>query len=161
MTLRIEEVWRPVPGYEGLYEVSDQGRVRSLPRERTAGRILKPNRSNTGYLTVNLYKGGDHTVTVHSLVAAAFIGTRPAGMQVRHLNGDRLDPRRVNLAYGTATQNTIDSVVHGTHFEARRTACPKGHLYTEANIRRTPSRPNARYCRECERLRGKGPGALA
>ena len=140
--------------------MSDQGRVRSLPRERTPGQLLKPNVNSNGYLTVNLYRRGDHTLTVHSLVTAAFLGPRPADMQVRHLNGDRLDPRLVNLAYGTPSQNMSDSVAHGTHSAAGRTACPKGHPYTRANIRRIPSRPNARYCRECERARGKGPGAL-
>lgn len=156
------EEWRPVVGYEGLYEVSDQGRVRSLPRHGTRGQILKPYVGNRGYPTVNPARDGENrTLPIHRIVAEAFLGPRPEGLVVRHLNGKHNDPRLANLAYGTPRQNQIDSVMHGTHSRAVRTHCPTGHEYTEANIRRVPSRPGARYCRECERLRGKGPGRLA
>jgi hypothetical protein len=154
-----DEQWRPVAGYEGLYEVSDLGRVRSLPRKGTSGGVLRPHLGNRGYLTVNPCRDGrNRALPVHHLVTRAFLGQLPEGMQVRHLDGDPTNPRLSNLAYGTRRENQLDSVRHGTHSRTVRTNCPQGHLYTEANIRRIPSRPNARYCRECERDRGKGPG---
>lgn len=52
------EEWRDIRGYEGLYQVSNLGRVKSIPREKTKGGILKPLKDTTGYLSVNLYKNG-------------------------------------------------------------------------------------------------------
>ena len=158
----MSEEWRPVVGYEELYEVSDLGRVRSVPRKGTSGQILKPYVGNRGYLTVNpSINGRNHTMPIHHVVALAFLGPRPFGAQIRHLNGDRTDPHLSNLSYGSQSENQLDSVQHGTHAKAARTHCPRGHEDAEANIRRIPSRPNARYCRSCERDRGKGSGPLA
>lgn len=70
----IGEIWRPVKGYEGLYEVSNKGRVRSLHGGRI--RILKPNPNKKGYMRINLFKGGNgkHKMyEVHRLVAIAFL----------------------------------------------------------------------------------------
>lgn len=68
----MNENWRAVVGYEGLYEVSDQGRVRSLKFGKT--RILKYGKAGAGYLVVNLCKDGKHKLMyVHRLVAEAFI----------------------------------------------------------------------------------------
>jgi len=122
-----DETWRPIAGFEGLYEVSDLGRVRSLPREirngphgrtRREGRILAP-RIRRRYLAVTLSRSGDHlTVSVHGLVAAAFIRPCPPGQQVRHGPSGKLDNRAVNLSYGTPAENSADKVRDGTvtHF---------------------------------------------
>lgn len=59
--------------------------------------------------------GKQKTVRVHQLVAEAFIGTCPKGMQARHLDGNRMNPCLSNLEYGTATQNEADKKQHGTH----------------------------------------------
>ena len=69
------EHWRAIAGYEGLYEVSDQGRVKSINYNRTGTeKILKPMKTPCGYLLVSLYKDGQRkTITVHRLVATAFI----------------------------------------------------------------------------------------
>ena len=67
-----EEIWCPINGYEGLYEVSDQGRVKSLKFGKE--RILKPGRNTQGYLLVNLWKNGEHKwYLVHRFVAKTFI----------------------------------------------------------------------------------------
>ena len=113
------ELWQPVVGYEGLYEVSDQGRVRSLPRFRAGrsygGRLLKPCMDSRGYLLARLSRNGHTTtVTVHKLVAAAFLGPCPKGQVVRHgVNGVH-DNSPANLSYGTQADNINDKRRDGT-----------------------------------------------
>jgi hypothetical protein len=68
-----------------------------------------------GYLSVKLSRDGDcYTWFVHRLVTAAFLGPLPDDMETRHLNGDWLDNRLVNLIYGTSLENSADAVQHGT-----------------------------------------------
>lgn len=142
------ERWLPVPGYEGLYEISDQGRVRSFHASRS-GRMLKPSPASAGYLAVSLVKGrSKRTRTIHSLVASAFLGPRPSGQEVRHLDGNPANSTLGNLKYGTKSENRKDSVKHGTHKNTRKTRCPAGHLYTPENIYRRPG-SNERQCRIC------------
>lgn len=117
------EEWRDIPEYEGMYQASDLGRVRSVDRPvrcisggvettRTAkGRILKPSVLPTGHLTIHL--GRRKTTTVHIVVAAAFIGSRPDGNDVAHLNGDPADNKPSNLAYVTRTENSQHVAAHG------------------------------------------------
>lgn len=115
------EAWRPVVGYEGSYEVSNLGRVRSLDRvawtkackrrcgffRTLKGRILELHPDGkAGYLRVSLGKGTHRSV--HALVAEAFVSARPKGAQIRHLNCDLTDNRAVNLAYGNASDNAHD-----------------------------------------------------
>ena len=99
------ERWLPVPDYEGMYEVSDFGRVRSLPRKYAGGRILKQSMS-AGGLAVGLSRDGKgRTVRVHILVTRAFLGPCPEGQEVCHGPAGRLDNRLVNLSYGTHLKN--------------------------------------------------------
>ncbi len=106
------ERWLPVAGYEGLYEVSDLGRVRSLPRQTRrgvrGGKILKPQTSagSKGYLFVNLCRDGTMWhVAVHRLVLEAFDRPCPPGMEARHGPGGKLDASLVNLRWGTRAEN--------------------------------------------------------
>lgn len=118
------EEWRPVEGYVGLYEVSNLGRVRSLPRfvrsrgggtASIDGRILKPSPVEGGYLQVRLARDGrQKAVNIHRLVLAAFCGPRPPGMETRHLNNDPADNRVENLRWGTRKENAADKELHGT-----------------------------------------------
>lgn len=111
------EVWRDIPGYEGKYQASDQGRIRSLDRRVNiccgatrlmSGRVLKPAASKYDpHLTVVLGHGEAGT-TVHKLVALAFLGPRPEGHDVRHLDGNPQNNRADNLAYGTRAENIYD-----------------------------------------------------
>ena len=120
------EEWRPVVGYEGQYEVSNMGRVRSLDRmclgkdgkwELHHGKLLKPwicNQSkdpNNQYRMV--YLPNKKHKTVHSLVAEAFIGPRPPKHDVMHLNGIRYDNRVENLRYGTRSENLKQTHEYG------------------------------------------------
>lgn len=151
------EAWKPVVGYEGDYEISDLGRVRShkMWRGQAGSRLLSPLFGNKGYLTVALSGAGgrNRKPTIHSLVMAAFVGPRPDDQEVRHLNGQAHDNRLVNLAYGTHAENYGDMFRHGTHPMASRTHCKNGHEFTEENstIETTKSGSSFRRCRACVR----------
>jgi len=118
------ERWVPVVGYEGLYDVSDLGRVRSLARTvlrrdgrvlPLMGRTLRQVPGGRGYLHVTLHRDGEaQTHPVHRLVGEAFLGPLPVGQQTRHGPGGALDNRLVNLSYGTPTENCDDKVRDGT-----------------------------------------------
>lgn len=161
MTTR--EEWRPVPGYEGFYEVSSRGRVRSLDRVvvnanghsvRREGKILSPGFTYNGYPRVSLNRGGARKVrTIHRLMAAAFIGPRPDGMEVRHINGIPTDNVVENLSYGTSSENTRDCIKHGRHNNASRTHCRRGHEFSPENTR--VDGDGRRVCRACESARGR------
>ncbi len=118
--MRESEAWRPIPGYEGIYEVSSLGRVRSIDRvdcagKRQKGRIRKLGALESGYLKVDLSKGGVlSSHTVHSLVALAHIGPRPIGMWVAHNDGVRTNCAASNLRYATPSDNHADKLRHGT-----------------------------------------------
>ncbi|SRR6266700_883896 len=132
------ERWLPVARYEGLYEVSDLGRTRSLRRKTASGfrggRVLKGRAHPSGHFQVTLSaENVASTKYVHQLVAEAFIGERPAGQEVRHLDGDPANNARSNLAYGTKGDNVLDAVRHGTHWNASKTHCIHGHELTPEN----------------------------
>ena len=127
----MQELWAPVVGWEGFYEVSDLGRVKSLDRvvmrsngspQRCRERILKPSTNGDGYLNVGLTKNGaKSTRLVHALVAEAFIGPRPDGLMVLHGERGQLDNRPENLSYGTyADNNGRDKVRDGTQLTGER-----------------------------------------
>jgi len=120
------ETWRAVIGWEGLYEVSDLARVRSLRRmTRTGmrgGQILKPVVNDTGAHVVVLHDSGrKRYVFVYDLVAEAFIGPKPPGQEVLHGGDDRLDSTLANIRYGTRSENLIDAAVNGKHPTAKLT----------------------------------------
>ena len=118
------EEWRPVPGYVGLYEVSDEGRVRSLPRMTIGrngrrhivhGRILCLGTSHNGYKTAELSRdGAARKFRVNRLVAEAFIGPALPGLVACHNDGDRANNRAENLRWDTYQANSDDMDVHGT-----------------------------------------------
>lgn len=158
------ETWRPVVGYEGAYEVSDLGRVRSLDRMVYAGRgrerehVGRVLSVHTGdkYSKVRLKLDGDGGTTwnVHTLVALAFLGPCPEGAEVCHENGDAHDNRPANLRYDTHSANMHDRVAHGRDPLARRTHCGRGHEFTPENtFTRTGANESGRRCRACERAR--------
>lgn len=112
------EEWRDIPGYEGLYQASSHGRVRSVPHLKygsnykrpsgyyymTKSRIIAPKKKYNGYLQVNLYKDGKpKTYSVHRLVLTTFIGH--SDLTINHINEDKTDNRLENLEYLTASEN--------------------------------------------------------
>ena len=118
-----KENWKAIPGFEGYYEVSDLGRVKSLDRELVQrngvkqcfkGQILKPGETTHGRLTVSLRKKEKKkTYKVHILVALSFLGERPEGYHVCHLDGNVKNNKLSNLRYDTKSENEIDRYRQG------------------------------------------------
>lgn len=107
------EVWRPVVGYEGRYEVSNFGRVKSIAGRFKTHLILKPRIDRRGYSIV--FIGYGNTKRIHRLVLEAFVGECPEGMECAHANGVRTDNRLENLRWATHKENSHDRLLHGTH----------------------------------------------
>lgn len=157
------EEWRDIPGWEGYYQVSDHGRVRSLSRTITRkdgaivthnGRIRKTTLSTRGYPQVTLHSvESDVCRAVHVLVAAAFIRARPEGMHVCHNDGNPLNNSPSNLRYDTPSKNNLDKSRHGTSPEANRTHCSRGHLHEPVNNVRAKLKKGHRDCLACNRAR--------
>jgi len=161
--LESPEEWRPIPGWEGMYEASSHGRIRSIDREvpdscwgtrKVRGKILKLRRSPQNRPLVNLCRNSVcKNVTVHSLVMAAFVGPRPEGQVIRHLNDDPWDNRLENLAYGTQRDNAHDLIRNGRHFDTNKTHCPRGHDLVAPNLVACTARKGYRDCLACSRAR--------
>jgi hypothetical protein len=111
-----EEIWKPISGFEGRYEVSNLGRVRSLTDNKGNRRIKVRSlrMAKNGYLYLNLWvKGKMYVRKPHRLVAEAFLD-RPEGAQcVNHINGDKTDNRAENLEWCTYSQNTRHAIETG------------------------------------------------
>lgn len=114
------EIWKPVTGYEGYYEVSNLGRIRRLQTRDRFGRQSRPHivkqykNSRWGYMQVTLHQqGSNKTYRVHCLVAIAFLGDRPVRLDINHVDGDKTNNRFDNLEYCTRSQNIIHALDHG------------------------------------------------
>jgi NUMOD4 motif-containing protein/HNH endonuclease len=168
------ERWLPVVGYEGFYEVSDQGRVRSVDRlvphdaagnlRRRRGCILQPATDSRGRKRVHLRRDGVGTrLLVHHLVLTAFVGPRPPGLKGCHDDGNTATNWLSNLRWDTQSENMLDKGRHGTDPQRNKTQCPRRHLLTMPNLVRWLYRKGHRYCLACsraqiERLRAKQRG---
>ena len=118
------DLWREIPGWEGFYEVSRLGEVRSMTRRVPHGRgfdmirgaqHLKLHTKPKGYLAAKLMRAGEQSHRfVHCLVLEAFVGPRPDGQQCRHLDGNPANNKLENLVWGSAKENASDRVAHGT-----------------------------------------------
>jgi hypothetical protein len=105
------EVWRDVIGYEGMYQVSDHGRIRSLKFGKE--RILKPDKHKDGYLIVNLYKDKISKYLIHRLVCLNFLDNPENKEQINHINGIKTDNRLINLEWVTPSENIKHAVETG------------------------------------------------
>lgn len=155
------EVWLPVVGFEGRYNVSSLGRVRSLDRtvevdragcpytRRSRGCVLKTPKNSSGYPHVVLEGNADRTV--HELVLEAFVGSRPPGAEGCHSDDVKTNNTPENLYWGTKGDNARDCIRNGNHNHASKTHCIHRHQLTGDNVRVTPA--GHRVCRECQRRR--------
>ena len=155
--------WRDILGYEGYYQVSDDGRARSLDRTvecrrrggiqlwNRRGRVLSAGAQPCGHMVVVLHRDGVRkTRSVHSLVLEAFVGPRPVGMDCCHNDGDPANNTLGNLRWDTPSSNVLDQVRHGTHLASRRSHCKNGHEFTPENTFRLKG--GGRGCRACARI---------
>lgn len=122
------EEWRDIPGWEGVYQASSLGRVRSL--RKLTPTLLAQQALRDGRLVVCLSRDGAYqNRSVHRLVCAAFHGLGPAGTEVCHNDGDHTHNAPANLRWDTRTANANDARVHGTIAEGERHG--KSKLTTE------------------------------
>lgn len=127
------EVWKDIPGYEGKYQASDEGNIRSVAKRlrfvskkgneswrQTQPKIIAQQTINSGYNIVHLHSDNlRRAVTVHALVAGSFLGPRPEGLDVNHKNANKTDNRLANLEYVTRTKNHEHAVRMGLNALAR------------------------------------------
>jgi hypothetical protein len=148
--------WQEIPGYEGLYEVSTDGRVRSIDRMITdslgrsriqKGMPKKPWTDDGGYERVELCKNGRRSgLGVNRLVALTFLPPPlPGQIEVRHLDCNPGNNRVENLSWGTHSENVRDTIRLGRYRNGNsyKTECANGHPYTHRNNR------GDRVCRIC------------
>lgn len=167
------ESWKPIPGYEAMYEVSDHGNVRSLDRVTTGpsgavrtrrGRMMRLNLSSAnGYVMVQLCKNGRvEGKLAHRLVAMAFLDLPDEfeTLQVRHYDGNKLNNHVSNLRWGTPVDNYQDMKRHGrdnwTKVRPVMEVCKRGHLMTKDNIVTYQARNR---CLKCSRMRARSAQA--
>lgn len=143
----MEEAWKQIPGYEGIYEASSLGRIRSAPGKITSNarytvrvwksRVLKPKHQISKKRQderVSLWKDGRHSdCLVSRLVALAWLGVPEEGMTVNHINGDWLDNRPENLEWLTLADNITDGFDTGLY----DTICKKTVLRSPHGVEKT------------------------
>lgn len=113
------EIWKPIPGWEGIYEASNLGNIRSLPRTtktgaKIKGRVMKSSADEWGYRHLSLHANGVRkTYKVHRLVLMAFVGV--SSLQVNHKDGVKFNNNLENLEYTTPTENLLHAMKLGLH----------------------------------------------
>jgi frataxin-like iron-binding protein CyaY len=115
----IMEIWKDIPNYEGIYQASDLGRIKSFKRNKV--KILKQLENTRGYLRVTLYdkNANNRTIVTHALVAMAFLDYKPNKKQdfvIDHINNNKLDNRLINLQIITNRQNSSKEIKGSSKF---------------------------------------------
>jgi hypothetical protein len=147
----IDEQFLPVKGYEGLYEVSNTGKVRSLPRKTSKGGLLKQTNRGHGYMCVSLSNGKSKMYHVHRLVATAFISNPENKRTVNHKDGVRTNNGVSNLEWSTHSEQAKHSYdvlgrVNANHPSRRPANYGEGVELKPCRWCGNPSRP---HCLDC------------
>ena len=149
------EQWRSALGFEGYYEISDHGQVRSVARTASNGspvrtRMKKQVIDEHGRPRVYLHVDGKkHTRRVARLVLEAFVGPCPQGMEACHWDDDATNNHLSNLRWDSRSANQIDRLRNGRNYNANKTHCPNGHPLEQPNLVR--SLLPVRLCKACNR----------
>lgn len=142
-----EEIWKPVPGYEGLYEVSNFGRVRSLFRYK---KILKPSPNWNGYTTAELWKGKRRKrISIHRLVATCFCDNPYNKPFVNHKDETRTNNRADNLEWVTHVENCN----YGTAIARRIAHTDYTNRHSHPNQIKAASKPVEQYTQDGKLIR--------
>ena len=150
-----DEIWRDVVGYDGRYQVSNKGNVRSIARKDSIGRkcgglILKPRSFRNGYLHVNLFKDGKvKTKSIHRLVAEAFIPNPNNFPEVNHLDENKINNELSNLEWCDASYNSnygtrIGRIVQKNSKKVKAVNIKTGEVLTFNSIREAGRKGYAR-----------------
>lgn len=165
----MEEQWKDIEGYEGIYQVSNLGRVRSLDRivtclnrwgqlteRRFKGKVMKPGTDTKGYKFVNLHMNGDNAETrVHRLVGMAFVPGHFDGAVINHKDEDRTNNRADNLEWVTFADNLNYGTARQRSTEGHGNSRPVEQIDSSGNVVNTyPS------IEECARQTGKSPRSI-
>lgn len=155
------ELWRPVPDFQGIYEVSSHGQVRGVDRiivtrsgvrRRWQGRTLRAATDAEGRRSVTLAaEGVSRNHRIHTLVLRAFVGPPPPDTEGCHDDGNPGHNCPANLRWDTRSNNHRDATRHGRHFLANRTHCPLEHALATPNL--VPTLLPYRTCLACSRTR--------
>ena len=160
------EVWKDIPHYEGLYQVSNQGRVKALPRERvnhTGGRWTQPEKmmsisiNNDGYHKVSLTNanGVRKTESIHRLVALAFIDNPEGKPEVNHINCIRSDNRVENLEWITHQENIDYTVKCGNKSNKKIRCIETGEIFNTSTEAAKANGGDSGNIRKSARSNGK------
>jgi hypothetical protein len=148
------DVWRDIPSFQGFYQVSGHGLVRSVDRNDIYGRpmlgqVVGQWLDRDGYKMVTLYVNSKkYRRYVHLLVLEAFHGPRPPALVGCHRFDQKHDNRVQSLYWGTRSQNMYDSYRNGRMPE--KTHCARGHLWVPANLK-TEGKSGKTYCDICKK----------
>lgn len=122
-----QEEWRDIKGYEGLYQISSHGRVKSMPRKGSRGGIIKPSFSNSGYLQIHLCKNCEQkTIQIHRLVAIHFLDNPDNLPEVNHKDECKTNNHVSNLEFCTREYNE--------NYGTKRARCVANHDYKKSAI---------------------------
>jgi len=145
------ETWSSIPGFDGMYEASDAGNVRSL--KHFAPKVLKAHTQHKKTYRVVCLGGRDgwRPFLVHRLILMAFVGLPEEGQEACHNNGDGADNRLENLRWGTHAENCADQAKHGTHRNTVKTGCKRGHPLSGDNL--IIRIGGGRNCRTCKKIK--------